>query len=178
VVQVTDDHAVLNRALDQLADLLDDVPRDALGDRTPCEAWSVQDLIDHIVAAPAKFAQMVRGESVDWSAPTPAAGADPAGAFRSSAVDLLRAWREVTGPAPAPGVDWQCAEFAVHTWDLASARHRSSRDLDPEVAQRGLAFMRANLTEDNRSSAFGPEQPAPEDADEYQRIAAFAGRVV
>ena len=161
-----------------LADLLDDVPRDALGDRTPCEAWSVQDLIDHIVAAPAKFAQMVRGESVDWSAPTPAAGADPAGAFRSSAVDLLRAWREVTGPAPAPGVDWQCAEFAVHTWDLATALGRSSGDLDPKVAESGLSFMQANMPDDKRAPAFGPEQPAPEDADAYQRIAAFAGRTV
>jgi len=175
---VTDDDVLLTRALDQLADLLEDIPRGALGDRTPCAAWTVQDLVDHIVTAPAKFARMVRGDSVDWSAPTPAAGPDPAGAFRSHAADLLRAWREIADPAPAPGVDWQCAELAVHTWDLASARHRPTRDLDPEVAERGLAFMRANLTEENRSSAFGPEQPAPAGADVYQRIAAFAGRSV
>lgn len=169
---------MLTRALDQLADLLEDVPPGALGDRTPCTEWNVQELVDHIVAAPAKFAQMVRGESVDWTAPTPVAGADPAGVFRSHSAELLRAWREVTGPAQGPSLDWQCAEFAVHTWDLASARHRSTRDLDPEVAERGLAFMQANLSVDNRSSAFGPEQPAPEGADVYQRIAALAGRSV
>jgi uncharacterized protein (TIGR03086 family) len=172
-----DDPAVLRRALDQLADLLDDVPSGALADPTPCPSWNVQDLVDHIVAAPSRFARMARGEAVDWSE-TPAAGRDAAAQFRSHGEDLLGA---VAGPA-APGspvsLDWQCAELAVHTWDLATAVGRPTADLDPEVAERGLAFMRASLTDDNRGPAFGPAQPAPEGADPYQRAAAFAGRSV
>lgn len=171
-----DDLAVLGRALDQLAGLLDDLPAGARGDRTPCEDWTVEDLVDHIVAAPAKFARMVRGESIDRSVPTPSAGSDPAATFRSHSQDLLRAWRDPDSPGGAPGIDWQCAELTVHTWDLAAAVGRSTGTLAPEPAERGLAFMQANLTEDNRSPAFGPEQPAPEGADAYQRIAAFAGR--
>ena len=66
----------------------------------------------------------------------------------------------------------------MHTWDLATALGRSTGDLDAEVAERGLAFMGASLTDDNRSPAFGPEQPAPEGADAYRRLAAFAGRSV
>lgn len=173
-----DDLAVLRRALDQLTGLLREVPSAALGERTPCEQWTVQDLVDHIVAAPARFGQMVRGESIDWSAPTPAAGDDPAGAFRSHGEDLLQAWREHEGESGPAGLDWQCAEFAVHTWDLAAALGRPTGDLDPEVAGRGLAFMQANLTDDNRGPVFGPAQPAPDGADAYQRIAAFAGRSV
>ncbi|WP_448624346.1 TIGR03086 family metal-binding protein [Geodermatophilus sp. URMC 64] len=173
-----DDPAVLRRALDQLAVLLDDVPRAALGDGTPCEQWTVRDLVDHIVAAPTRFTRMVRGEPIDWSAPTPSAGDDPAAAFRSHADELVRAWRDRdAGNAPV-ALDWLCAEFAVHTWDLAEATGRSTGALDAEVAERGLAFMQANLTEDNRSVAFGPEQPAPDGADAYQRAAAFAGRSV
>ena len=168
---------VLHRALDQLADLLDEVPRGALGDRTPCEQWTVQDLVDHVVAAPAKFARMVRGESIDWSLPTPPAGDDPAAAFRAHADDLLTAWRDEDAPQ-GPGVDWQCGELAVHTWDLATALGRSTADLDPAVAELGAAFMRANLTEANRGPVFGPEQPAPDGADAYGRLAAFAGRSV
>jgi hypothetical protein len=38
--------------------------------------------------------------------------------------------------------------------------------------------MQANLTDDNRGPVFGPGQPAPDGADAYQRIAAFAGRSV
>lgn len=172
-----DDAAVLHRALDQLAGLLDDVPAGVSGDRTPCADWTVQDLVDHIVVMPARFARMVRGEQVDWAA-TPSAGDDPAAEFRSNAEDLLRAWGEHDGAdAPVP-LDWQCGEVAVHSWDLATALGRPSGDLDPEVAERGLAFMAASLTDDNRGPAFGPEQPAPEGADAYQRVAALAGRSV
>jgi uncharacterized protein (TIGR03086 family) len=168
--------AVLRRALDQLAELLENVPSGASGERTSCDEWTVQDLVDHVVVTPTRFAQMLRGEDVDWSA-TPSAGDEPAARFRSNAEDLLRAWDDAGPEVPVP-LDWQCAELAVHTWDLATALGRSTGDLDPEVAERGGAFMRASLTEDNRSPAFGPERPAPEDSDAYQRLAAFAGRSV
>lgn len=169
---------VLDHALDQLGALLAEVPPERLHDRTPCEQWTVQDLVEHIVAAPASFARMIRGQSSDPSAPTAVAGDDPVRAFRANAQDLLQAWRGREGAGGQPPVDWQCAELAVHTWDLASSLGRPTADLDEEVAERGLAFMRANLTDDNRSPAFGSEQPAPEGADAYQRIAAFAGRSV
>jgi uncharacterized protein (TIGR03086 family) len=172
-----DDAAVLRRGLDQLAGLLDDAPLGARGDPTPCPQWSVQDLVDHIVAAPSRFARMARGEEVDWSA-TPSAGREPAVQFRSHAEDLLRTVADAGASGGPIALDWQCAELAVHTWDLATALGRPTGDLDAVVADRGLAFMRANLTEDNRGPAFGPEQPAPEGADAYQRIAAFAGRSV
>jgi len=172
-----DDPAVLRRGLDQLAALLDDLPGGALGDPTPCEQWCVQDLVDHVVAAPSRFARMVRDEEVDWSA-TPSAGREPAAQFRSNAEDLLRAVADEAAPGGPVALDWQCAELAVHTWDLATAIRRSTGDLDAEVAERGLAFMRANLTEHDRGPVFGPEQPAPVGADAYQRIAAFAGRSV
>jgi hypothetical protein len=138
----------------------------------------VGDLVDHIVATPERFARMVRGRPIDWSAPTPPAGDDPAGRFRSHADDLLVACDQRDESANPPGVDWQCAEIAVHTWDLATALHRSTGELDPEVAERGLAFMRDNLTPENRGGAFGPAQVPPGDADAYQRVAAFAGRSV
>jgi uncharacterized protein (TIGR03086 family) len=169
--------AVLRRGLDQLADLLREVSAEVQDHSTPCQQWTIRDLVDHVVAMPTKFAQMIRGESIDWSAPTPPAGDDPAQSFRSHADELLRAWREHRQDSPEnAGLDWQCAEVAVHTWDLSIALRRHTGDLDPDVAERGPAFMRANLTEDIRSPAFAPEQQASEGADAYQRIAAFAGR--
>src|SRR5215218_9032018 len=173
-----EDLAVLRRALDQLADVLDDVPSAALADPTPCPQWSVQALVDHIVAAPSRFARMARGEAVDWTE-TPAVSRDAAAAqFRSHGEDLLGAVADHAAPGGPVSLDWQCAELAVHTWDLATALGRPTGDLDAEVAERGLAFTRAGLTDDNRGPAFGPEQPAPEGADPYQRSAAFAGRSV
>jgi uncharacterized protein (TIGR03086 family) len=173
-----DDAAVLRRALDQLAGLLGDVPRDALGGGTPCEQWSVSELVDHVVAAPANIARMIRAEPIDWSAPTPSAGNDPPARFRVHAEDLLGAWRDSAGGDGQVALDWICAELAVHTRDLATALGRSTDDLDPEVAERGLAFMQASLTEDRRGPAFGPARQAPAGVDAYSRAAAFAGRSV
>jgi uncharacterized protein (TIGR03086 family) len=169
---------VLQRALAQTAQLLDEVRADVLSAPTPCEEWTVAQLVDHIVAAPARFASMVRGEPIDWSAPTPAAGEHPGRVFRTHAEQLVQAWREADPRAEVSPVDWQCAELAVHTWDLATAIGRPTQDLDREVAELGLAFMRAALADEDRGSAFAPQQDAPEGADPYQRIAAFAGRTV
>jgi uncharacterized protein (TIGR03083 family) len=172
-----DDLAVLSRGLDQAAALLESVGDDDLAASTPCDDWSTAELVDHLVAAPARFARMVRGEEVDWSVPTPRVGADRARVFRAGADDLLQAWGTATDGVPI-SPDWQSAELAVHTYDLAVALGRPTRDLDPEVAERGLAFLQANLTADNRGPAFEAEQPASDGADPYQRLAAFAGRNV
>lgn len=169
---------VLARGLDQLAALLGDVSEQQLADPTPCAAWTVADLVDHVVSGVGGFATTVRGETFDWTAPTPHVGSDRADMFRTAAAQLMTAWRDRDGVGEPVMADWQSAELAVHTWDLATALGRAADDLDPAVAERGLAFMTANLTPENRGRAFGPEQPAPDGADAYQRIAAFAGREV
>jgi uncharacterized protein (TIGR03086 family) len=166
---------VLGRGLDQLEVLLRSVSDDDRGLPTPCADWTVSDLVDHVVHAPWRFARMTRGDQVDWAAPTPHAD-DPVATYRENAQALRAALAE--HPDSQPGPAWECAEIAVHTWDLATALGRPTGTLDPDVAEHGRAFMLASLTDDNRSPAFGPERPAPADADAYTRIAAFAGRPV
>jgi uncharacterized protein (TIGR03086 family) len=172
------DLVVLARGLDQAAELVGSVGREHLATRTPCTEWTVSELVDHLVAAPAAFARLVRGEEVDWSAPAPQVGDDREAAFRTNADALMQAWAEAGTGQVQPGPDWQTAELAVHAYDLASALGRPTGHLDREVAERGLAFMQANLKPEIRGLAFGPEQAAPDGADAYQRIAAFAGRIL
>ena len=66
----------------------------------------------------------------------------------------------------------------MHDWDLATALGVGLDGLDPAVAELGLEFMRANLTDETRGGAFRPEQAAPPGAGPYDAIAAFAGRQV
>jgi uncharacterized protein (TIGR03083 family) len=166
---------VLARGLDQLETLLRSVREEDLGRPTPCSDWTVSDLVDHVIQGPRKFARMVRGEEVDWTAATSHAD-DPVAAYQEN-VQALRA-ALADHPNSGPPADWQCAEIAVHTWDLATALGRSTETFDADVADRGRAFMLASLNDDNREPAFRPEMPAPEGADAYTRIAAFAGRTV
>lgn len=171
---------VLGRALDQAGDLLDHVHPDVLGRATPCADWDVAALADHLVAAPGTFLAMMRGEGPDWSAPDPHVTHGWGAAFRNPADDLIHAWHEVERRGEDVGVppEFQVAEFAVHSWDLATALERPQSELDPEVAETGLAFLRATLTPDMRGDAFRSEQPAPEGAGPYAALAAFAGRTV
>jgi uncharacterized protein (TIGR03086 family) len=169
--------AVLDSGLDQLAALVESVGDDDLDKPTPCSDWSVSDLVDHIVRSIANLAASTRGAEADWSGTTP--HHEEAGPpFRANADDLRAAWSATDDPQAGGGVDWQLAELATHTWDLATALGRDTAELDPEVAERGLAFMSKALTPENRGPVFKPEQPAPPDGDPYQRIAAFAGREV
>lgn len=117
---------------------------------------------------------MSSGGQPDWSAKPPLPD-DWTAEFRSAADDLLHVWHEAGESASARAVDWQTAEFAIHTWDLARATGQPT-DLDPEVAQRGLDFMSGALTPDNRGEAFAPAVTLPESAPVYDRLAAFAGR--
>lgn len=164
---------VLSRALDQAGELLAGVDDDQYDASTPCHDWKVRELVDHLAAGPAKFAQQLRGEKVDWSGGEPTD--DPAGTFRSGAEELQAAWE---GQEDTSMADFQSAELGLHTWDLATALGKDTAELDPEVAERGLAMMQRSLNDDNRGEAFGPEQPAPEGAGPYERLAAFAGRTV
>lgn len=168
---------VLNRALDQMGDLVAAVREDQLSNATPCDEWRVQQLLAHVLAVPQRFLQMAHGEEVDWDiTPTPPE-TGWAEAFREDADDLIHHWHQQPDEATA-GADWHTAEFAVHAYDLARAIGRATDKLDPEPAERGLAFMQGALTAEMRGNAFGPEQPAPDGADPYERLAAYAGRTV
>jgi uncharacterized protein (TIGR03086 family) len=167
---------VLSRALDQAGDALAAIHPDDLDRPTPCAGWTVRELADHLAAAPEHFLRSARGEEVDWSAGA-GAGDDPAAItshFRTHADDLLHHWHGQPDDHVAQA-DWQSAELGVHTWDLVQALGRPVR-LDDEVAERGLAFMRQGLTDDNRGKAFGAPVPVDDDASAYDRLVAFAGR--
>jgi uncharacterized protein (TIGR03086 family) len=166
---------VLSRALDQTGDVLAAIHADQFSLPTPCGEWDVARLIAHLVATPRKFIEMMRGNTPDWSAEPAPIGPGWAATFRSAADDLIHVWHQAGDSAEPGQVDWQTAEFALHTWDLARATGQST-NLDPDVALRGLAFMSGALTPENRGDAFGPEVPVPDDAPPYDRIAAFAGR--
>ena len=170
-----DEVRVLGRAIDQAGDVLDHVHAGQLDRSTPCADWDVAALVDHLIAAPIRFLTMMRGEQPDWSTEAPHVAEGWGPAFRITGDNLIHAWHDLEGEPPV-SADWQTAELAVHTWDVATAIGYPVARLDPEVAARGLAFMRANLTADNRGPAFGPEQEAGGSDGPYEQLAAYAGR--
>lgn len=167
---------VLSRALDQAGDVLARVRPDQLDAPTPCKDWTVGQLVDHLVADPGNFVLMLRGEQPDWSSPAEEVRSGWTQRFRVAADDLIHVWHQLADKDVPISPDFMTGEFAAHTWDVARAIGLDTDELDPEVAERGMSFMSANLTADNRGPAFGPEQEASSDAGPYERLAAFTGR--
>lgn len=159
--------------LDQAVSLLAGISPEQLDRPTPCADWTVRDLADHLANTAAQIAVMARGEQPDWSSLADHHD-DPAAVLRQAGDEILKAFE--TGSSAPEGM--VAAELSVHSWDLATALGRDTGELDPAFAEAGHAFMKAELTDEGRGDAFGPEQSAPEGANAYERIAAFAGRSV
>lgn len=186
----SDPIARLARALDQTGAIIARVRPEQAALPTPCRAFDVRALVNHVVQDVRMFTAMVSGDQWDQH-DTDAIGDDWAGAYSAAAKALLAAWRrdgalERTvqlpfGQAPAAWcVDQQISDLVVHGWDIAKATAQST-DLDPDLGQRALEWARQNLQpqlrgEEGSGQAFGPEVDVPASAPLHDRLAAFFGR--
>ena len=180
--------ALLERALDQTAGLIDAIGASQAALATPCAGWDVRALVSHLAGQDLRnFLVSARAEAADWQTPADELGDDWAAAFQDRAAPLRAAWRAadldrlVTGPGgEAPlrlRADQQITELAVHDWDLAKAT-RQPAGLDPVLAEHALHWSRQMLRPEFRGpdKAFGLEVPVPEDAPVYDRLAGWFGR--
>lgn len=159
--------------IDQVTALLTAVTEAERTSATPCTEWTVAELTDHLVNTAANLVTMARGGEIDWSA-SPESSSDPIPLWTERTRELLA---EIDAGSPLP-LGMVAAELSVHAWDLATALGRGTEDLDQTVPEEGMVFMSENMTDERRGGAFDPEQPAPDDANAYERLAAFAGRTV
>ena len=181
----------LSRALDQTGAIIAAVRPDEAGLPTPCPAWDVAALINHVVEDVQHFTASASGERWERGQARDLIGDDWLGAYRRSADELLAAWRRPSavdrkvqlpfGEYPATWIVYQhIADIVVHGWDLATATGRSA-DLDPELSDVSLAWARDALRPEFRGDeasgrSFGPEVAVPDDAPAIDRLVGFFGR--
>ena len=166
----------LQRALTQAADLLDEVTVADLGRPTPCPDWDVRALANHLIAQPRVFVTMLQGSPPGWNGRedyTEHLGEE----LRTRGNALINLWREVRDDVMVDP-DWQAAEIAVHTWDLAAALGRPTDGLDEAVAQRAVVTMDRILGPVRKGRAFADARQAPPGSGAYEHLAAYAGRPV
>src|SRR5215472_15843419 len=122
---------------------------------TPCRSWDVEALVAHLINDTGQFTAAAMGGRPDWDAPTPAIGGDWAAMFRAGATELRAAWDQVGDldqeiELPIGRVrksfvtSQQVAEFAVHSWDLATATGQRVQ-FPAEACEAALVWARTAL---------------------------------
>jgi len=184
----------LEPATRQLADLITRTREDDLGRPTPCPAYALGDLIDHVGGLALAFTAAARKDR------GPLTGAQPSGDATRLPADwrtriprdlatLAEAWREPeswAGMTRIAGMDAPAAmvgqtvvdELAVHGWDVARALGRPYT-ADPDVLTAARAFLEQFASPDAPAGpdvTFGPSRPVDRDAPPLDQVLALAGR--
>ncbi|GIH67374.1 TIGR03086 family metal-binding protein [Microbispora siamensis] len=183
---------LLTQAHDALRDAVAGVGGSQAWDAaTPCEKWSVTQVLQHAAGDQIAYAAAITGgpwPSEDPFSPSGRIEGDP-GAHLAAALDAsAAAWATVDddaeqvpvplpqGPMPAWLAAGACAlDAGVHAWDIAVATGRPS-PLTPEMA-RPLMEVATRIVEPLRAyGAYAPALEAGDDADEVAVLLAYLGR--
>ena len=190
----------LEPAARQVMILVDGVSDDQLTAATPCEAYTVGDLLDHFMSLTMEFTRAATKATMTASRPEGA----PTGAPKPSAANLHRDWRTrlpqqldelavvwkdpaawegttraggVTMPAETMGLV-AIDELVLHGWDLARGTGQTF-EVDPASAQAVFEFTSMSAApgeEAAREGLFGPVVEVPDDAPLFDRALGLSGR--
>ena len=166
--------AVLQRVLANLTPAHRDV-------QTPCEGFTVHQLVEHLFGSIASIGGALGVDVVDQPAAAPEVRiADAAQitleAFRARGLDgtVDMGFAELPATIVANILN---LEFLVHAWDLAVA---SGQDLivSPVLSEYVLKLARNTISPEMRGGSFAEEVLVAESAGSVQRLVAFTGRRV
>lgn len=184
----------LGAAAQRLAGLVARVGDDELGKPTPCPAYTLGDLIDHVGGLALAFTAAANKDSGGYVDQTPSGNASGLGEdwrvrIPRDLAALAGAWREPgawTGTTRIAGSDSPAEvvglvaadELVVHGWDVARATGQPY-DCEPELLAAAESFLAMFASPDAPAGPevpFGPSRPVPAGAPELDRVVALAGR--
>jgi uncharacterized protein (TIGR03086 family) len=177
-----------------MADLITNVRDDMLGAPTPCPAYTLGDLVEHVGGLAVAFTAAATKDIGGASAQGPSGDAsrlsdDWRTSIPGRLVALATAWSHPeawTGMTRAGGVDLpdQVAgvvaldELVIHGWDVARASGQAY-DCDPQSLDAVHAFLAETAApgqEAMRRGIFGPVIPVSDGAPPMVRVVGLAGR--
>lgn len=188
----SDHRTALMRSYPHAAAVVARVDREQLGDPTPCQAYDVAALVDHLVGAGWRAAALGRGEAPSAEEFPHVQLSEAPEQLRHAGTEAGTAWAADDRLAATVGMPWgetytgatlvdmYLAELTAHAWDLAAATGQLD-SLDPGLAAPALEAARAMLKPEYRDlvevgSPYGAEVEPPPDATEWEQLAAFMGR--
>ncbi|HVV38608.1 MAG TPA: TIGR03086 family metal-binding protein [Acidimicrobiales bacterium] len=180
----------LEQAIATACGVLANVSKEDLDKQSPCVAWKVRDVVNHLVDGADFFAAGMGEQAAGVGDVT---GGDYQAAFDDAAARTLALFTapgalEKTaqlpfGPMPAGALmGLATTDIFTHAWDLAKATGQST-DLNPELAAQLLPQVQQSIPDmfrgpEGSGMPFGPKQEAPAGACAADQVAAFLGRQV
>jgi len=155
---------------------------------TPCTAWDVRALVDHVVGEHRWVVPLLAGQTIadvgdelsgDLLGPDPVAAHDEAAAPSKAAVagaDLTAITHLSFGDVPAEEYIRQLlADLVVHGWDLSRALGRDER-LDPEAVAEVAGWFVDREDLYRQAGAIGPRPSGTDPVDPQDRLLVDFGR--
>lgn len=163
--------------------LVRDVPAERWGAPSPCDGWSAEDVLRHVVDTERELFERMgfTAPDVDGLAPVDAWAAVRA-AMSDALADPVRrdhAYDGHFGPTTFARTvdDFYSFDLVVHRWDIARATGLAGHErIAPDEIERLRASAAGFGAAMRMPGIFGPELPAAEGADEQDRFLAWIGR--
>lgn len=178
----------------RMAALVGGVSDGQLGGVTPCPAYTLGDLLDHVGGLAIAFTAAARKADLPGGSQGPSGDASRLEEGWRDRVNrdldaLAATWADPgawTGTAVAGGVEMPSEvaglvaldELVLHGWDVARASGQPY-EVDPaslEAVHGFVAQFSGPGQEESRAGLFGPVVPVPEDAPLLDRVLGMAGR--
>lgn len=177
------------RALEATGAIVDRISDDQLELTTPCDGWSVRELLNHVVSGNEWAAELAAGSTiadVGDRLDGDVLGTDPSGAYRASAQRAAAAFNAsgamdapcAVSYGPAPGSAYcghRILDVAIHGWDLATATGQDAT-IDPELVDAIAAIVAPQIDLLSGSGVFGTTVGVGAGADAQTRLLALLGR--
>jgi uncharacterized protein (TIGR03086 family) len=177
------------RAADRFAGLVHSVRAEQWQLPTPCAAWDVRALVNHVVGESRWVVPLYEGQTVlQWatsstatcSVPTRRPGATSRRALPQQPSTATAQW---TRSSTCPPVTSQAAEYltqlfadlVIHSWDLAHAIG-SDETLDPQLVQACATWFSGVAELYRQAGVIGPPQQVPDTAGPQTKLLAAFGR--
>jgi uncharacterized protein (TIGR03086 family) len=178
----------------RLAELVYNVPDDALDQPTPCPDYTLGDLVDHVGGLSLAFAAAAKKQDNELTNHAPSGDAsrlvdDWRTRIPRDLAALAKAWQDpdawngmtriAGGDGPAEMVGRTALEeLVVHGWDVARASDQPYEcDQASLIGARDLLAMFSGPDDDEmRGSAFGPVVKVPDDALLLDHVLGLSGR--
>jgi uncharacterized protein (TIGR03086 family) len=184
----------LGPAARQMANLLDRVADGQLTALTPCNEYTLGDLIDHVGGLSRAFTAAARKELGPGSSQGPSGDAarvaqDWRTRIPGQLAALVEAWRDSSaweGMTQAGGIDLPAEvagrvalnELVIHGWDVARATGQPF-DCDTQALEACWELLAERSTADQEAGdddPFGPVVDVPADASLLDRLIGLSGR--